>query len=255
MRNIVYLALIVSGLATLPAVVQTPVRLSPKRQIRKSVDAWPLILSPRNDAERKINRYLSDLNVRLSRHLKACDSNYAQMVGNRNRSAADEEGAKLWRQNVKVTMQGPILLSILADTDFYCGGAHSYGYTNAAIFDLKAGEPADPLTWFNPSIKASLADQDDDGSAVEKSHVVAGLLKAYNDATHGECHDIFPADQSFLIWPDAKLGAVMIQADRLPGCCEACGIEVSLTLEQARKLGFSETFLQTVAEAHAKASF
>jgi hypothetical protein len=44
----------------------------------------------------------------------------------------------------------------------------------------------------------------------------------------------------------------MIQADRLPGCCQACGIETGLTLEQARKFGFSEAFLQAISDAHKK---
>jgi hypothetical protein len=252
MRKIIYLALLLSGFSSLvQAVAQTPVQLSPIRQIRKGVDEWPVILNPANDAERRINKYLNDLNAKLSHSLKDCDANYTQLMGKQDRPSDDSgEGAESWTQDTKVTMLGPTFLSLVATSGFYCGGAHPYGFTSAAVFDLRTGEPADVHAWFQPSLKVSPVEDDDANSALEKSVSVDGLLQAYREATHHECDQTYPDDQSFLIWPDANSGKVMIQADRLPGCCEACGIETGLTLEQARKLGFSETFLQAISDAH-----
>lgn len=252
MGKIIYLALLLSGISTFgQAAAQAPVQLSPIRQIRKGVDEWPLILNPKNDAERRINKYLGDLNADLSHSLKNCDVNYAERMGSRDRSADSYgEGAKFWTQDTKVTMLGPAFLSLVATSGFYCGGAHPYGFTSAAVFDLKTGEPTDVHTWFLSSIKVSLVEDDEADSALMKSISVEGLLQSYREATHHECDQTYSDDQSFLIWPDANLGKVMIQADRLPGCCEACGIETGLTLEQARKLGFSETFLQAISDAH-----
>ncbi len=252
MRKIAYLALLLSGCTTFfQAIAQNaPVQLSPIRQIRKGVDAWPLILNPKNDAERRINGHLTNLNTHLSHSLKECDANYAQVMGNQHPPLDDNgEGAESWTQDIKATMSGPTFLSLVATAGFYCGGAHPYGFTSAAVFDLRTGEPADPLAWFLPSLKVSLVDEDEKDS-LEKSVLVAGLLQAYREATHHECDDTYPDDQQFLIWPDAKSGKVMIRADRLPGCCEACGIETGLTLKQARKLGFSEAFLQAISDAH-----
>jgi hypothetical protein len=253
-RKIAYIALLLSGLTPLAqGVAQARVQLSQKRQIRKGVDAWPLILNPKNDAERRINKYLSDLNAHLSRSLKDCDANYAQLRGKQDRSPdSSDEGAEFLTQDTKVTMLGPAFLSLVATTGFYCGGAHPYGFTSAAIFDLRTGEPADLLMWFLPSLKVSLVEEGAEDSALEKSVLVLGLLQAYREATHHECDQTYSDDQSFLIWPDANSGKVMIQADRLPGCCEACGIETGLTLEQARKLGFSEAFLRAISDAHKK---
>jgi hypothetical protein len=253
-RKIAYLAFLLSGLATLAqAVSQAPVQLSPVRQIRKGVDAWPLIPNPKNDAERRIDKYLSDLNAHLAQALKNCDANYAQLMGKQDRTAdSNDEGAEFWRQDTKVTMSGPAFLSLVATTDFYCGGAHPYEFTSVAVFDLRTGEPADLLAWFLPSLKESFVEEDKEDSALEKSVSIVRLLQAYREATHHECDDTYSNDQSFLIWPDANLGKVMIQADRLPGCCQACGIETGLTLEEARRLGFSETFLQAISDAHRK---
>lgn len=250
MRKIAYLALFLSCCATLvQASAQSPVQLSPIWQIRKGVDAWPLILNPKNDAERRINGHLTDLNTRLSHSLKECDANYAQVMGDQHPSPDDNgEGAESWTQDIKATMLGPVFLSLVATTGFYCGGAHPYGFTSAAVFDLRTGEPNDSHKWFLPSFRVSFVGEDE--TPLEKSVRVAGLLQAYREATHHECDETYSEDQSFLIWPDAKSGKVMIQADRLPGCCEACGIETGLTLEQARKLGFVEAFLQAISDAH-----
>jgi len=253
-RKIAYLALLLFGVTTLvQGAGKAQVLLSPKRQIRKGVDQWPLIVRPKNDAERRINEYLNDLNGRLSRSLKDCDANYAELIGKRDRSLDKSgEGAEFFSQDTKVTMLGPAFLSLVATTDFYCGGAHPYGFTSAAIFDLRSGEPAEVLRWFLPSLKVSLVEEGTEEPALEKSVSVVGLLEVYREATHHECDETFSDDQSFVIWPDANLGKVMIQADRLPGCCQACGIETGLTLEQARRLGFSEAFLQAISDAQKK---
>lgn len=250
-RRITLSALLLLGISRpVQAVAQAPVQLSPIQQIRKGVDEWPLILNPKNDAERRINVHLTELNARLAKSLKDCDAAYAGSPMATEHLSRDEEGAKSWTQDVRVTMLGPRFLSFVATTSFYCGGAHPYGFTDAAVFDLKTGNSADPISWFLPSRKVSPFEDDNANSALEKSVSVVGLLQAYREATHHECDQTYSDDQSFLIWPDANLGKVMIQADRLPGCCEACGIETGFTLEQARRLGFSETFLQAISDAH-----
>ncbi len=226
--KIACLALLLSSFtAPVQASAQAPVQLSPIRQVRKGVDAWPLILNPRNDAERRINKYLSGLNAQLSHSLKECHANYTQRMSKQRRSANDyDEGAEFWTQGTKVTMTGPAFLSLVATTKFYCGGAHPYGFTSVAVFDLGTGEPADPLRWFLPSLKVSLGEESEEDAALEKSVTSAGLLDAYREATHHQCDQTYPNDQPLLVWPDAKSGKVMIEADRLPGCCEACGFEL-----------------------------
>jgi hypothetical protein len=218
------------------------------RHIREGVDAWPLIINPRNDAERKINRYISELNARLLSTLKDCDANYKGAFGGHKLSG---EGAEFWSQKVKVTSSGPAYLSLLADTGFYCGGAHPYAYTDAAVFDLRTGDPADPLKWFESSSNASYGTEwMQPDPPLEKSISALGLLAMYRELTKHQCDDVYTDSQAFLIWPDAASGRVMLEADGLGGCCQACGIEVGLTVDEARELGFDEGFLHSVQEAH-----
>jgi hypothetical protein len=251
MIKVACLAFVTVGFATVAQAVaqDTSVKLSPTREIRKGITAWPQILSPKNDAERRINGYLADLNTQLTHSLRECDVNYEQTFGKHHKLHGDDEGTEFWTQNIKVTMLGPAFLSLVANTDFYCGEVHPYGFTDVAVFDLRTGQPADQVKWFLPTVNLSLVDEDEQAPGLDRLISVPGLVEAYRAATRHECDDTYSNDQPFLIWPDAKSGKVMMQADRLPGCCEACGIETGLTLDEARKLGFSESFLQAVNEA------
>src|SRR5262249_39783918 len=121
MKKIVCLTLLIAGLGTLvQAVAQAPIQLSPGRQIRKQVDAWPLIINPKDDAQRKIDGYLTNLNVQLTRSLKECHTNYVEQMGHTHSlPRKGDEGAEAWNQKRKVTMVGPEFLSLVASTDFY----------------------------------------------------------------------------------------------------------------------------------------
>lgn len=250
--QIVFLVLLVSGFATSSqTVAQTaPIQLSPVRQIRRGVDSWPTIMNPKNDAERRINGYLTDLNTKLAHSLHDCHATYEGAFGKNYKVPEGDEGAESWTQDIKVTMEGPTFLSILANTGFYCGGAHPYGFTSVVAFTLDTGEPVDALKWFKPGSNVSYADVDEPGPPVEKSISAPDLVPTYKELTKHECDDLYQDSQPFLIWPDVAKGRVMIEADALPGCCEACGYEVGLTLDQAHKLGFAEDFLASIQQAH-----
>lgn len=246
------LVLLFSGFAiSAQAVAQNAsIRLSAVRQIRKGVDAWPMIVSPKNDAEKRINRYLTGLNTKLDHSLRDCHANYEGAFGKNYKVPEGDEGAESWTQDIKVTMLGPTFLSLLANTGFYCGGAHPYGFTSVVAFALDTGEPVDPLKWFTPGSNVSYADVDEPAPPIEKSISAPDLVPTYKELTKHECDDLYKESQPFLIWPDASTGQVMIEADALPGCCEACGYEVGIALDQARRLGFADDFLSSIQQAH-----
>lgn len=248
----VCLVLLITGFASsAQALAQNAlIQLSPIRQIRKGVDAWPAVMNPKNDAERRINGFLTDLNTKLAHSLRDCHASYEGTFGKNYKLPEGDEGAESWTQNIKVTMFGPTILSLLANTGFYCGGAHPYGFTSVVAFALDTGEPVDPLKWFKSGTTVSYADVDEPGPPIEKSISAPGLVPTYKELTKHECDDLYQDSQPFLIWPDAATGQVMIEADALPGCCEACGYEVGLTMDQARKLGVAEDFLASIQQAH-----
>jgi hypothetical protein len=52
------------------------IRLQPTKQLRKDVDAWPLIAHPSTPAERSVNAILAELNESMMKSLKDCDAHY-----------------------------------------------------------------------------------------------------------------------------------------------------------------------------------
>jgi hypothetical protein len=66
----------------------------------------------------------------------------------------------------------------------------------------------------------------------------------------GDCKDAYQDPQSFMIYPDAKTGTLIVSAFDLPHVVQACANDMTLTLDQAKKLGFDHGFLDAVAAAH-----
>ena len=117
-----------------------------------------------------------------------------------------------WRREVKVTMQGPIYLSLVATNGFFCGGAHPYMFTEAVVFTLETGDTVDPIKWFKPGSHVSYADVDEPGPPLERSISAPDLMPTYKELTKHDCDDHYKESQPFLIWPDATTGRVMIEA-------------------------------------------
>ena len=65
-----------------------------------------------------------------------------------------------------------------------------------------------------------------------------------------ECKDAFQDSQPYQLWPDAKSGTLTAEPFGLPHVVAACADDLKLTLDQARKLGFSETLLSAIEQAH-----
>jgi len=226
-------------------------KIGPIRQLRKDVDAWPLILNASNPSLQRVNAALTSMNRKMLSTLRECDTNYIAWAKIVNKLTGKASPAHDWVRKVRVTMHGPAYLSLVATNSFFCGGVHPYMFTEVAVFDLKTGEPADPLKWFESSSNASYAaDVEQPDPPLEKSISARGLLPKYRELTNHECDNVYTESQPFLIWPDASSGHVILVADVLAGCCRSCDVETGLTLEQARKLGFDESFLKAIQEAH-----
>lgn len=231
------------------------IAMQPVQHLRKGAAEWQIIANPHTDAERKINGYLSYSNEKVASALKECDKNYAErMREDFGKEKMGGELTKFFNRDVHVTMSGPGYLSEVATVTFYCGGVHPYMYTEAVIFNLETGEPADPLSWLTGAANASHADEDAPDHALEGSIVLPALVPIYQDLTHHDCDNIKDASQAFLVWPDARSGHIVVQADLLPGSAGACGIPAELTPDQARKLGFDESLLGAIEQAHRMAA-
>lgn len=243
---------------TTPAPGQASIlKVESVKQLRKGVDAWPLLVNPSNPSEQKVNSTLTSLNLRLTKALSDCDAGTLENMKSSGRPRKDWAAAAAddWSRNVLVTMQGPRFLSLLATDEYVsCGGAHPGSDTMAMVFDMTTGTPVNwPALVAKSAGASAFADAVSDGSKVG-ALVLPALAKINLAAANADCKDAFQDPQSFQLWPDAKTGTLVAQAFDLPHVVAECAIQIPLTLEQARTLGFDESVLSAIQQAHTSAT-
>lgn len=226
-------------------------QLEPVKQLRKDVDLWPLIVQPRNPAGQRVNATLTQLNRRLTQAVKQCDADALAWSKQMGDTAKDNETTSSdWSRKVQVTMAGPHFLSLVASDDAFCGGAHPNSDQMALVFDMTTGAPVNWTALVAKSTGASsYTDTIMDGSTVG-ALILPALQKMNIAAADADCKDAFGDPQSFLLWPDAKSDTLVAQPFDLPYAAQACAQEIQLTIEQARNLGFSESLLSAIEQAH-----
>lgn len=248
--NILFAFLVPGSLALAQA--QFPVSLEPMTQLRKGVDAWPLISHPSTPGERQVNDALNRLNENMVRSLKECDANYRDWAKQVHQPLTGKNAVgQDWERTIAITMTGPRFLSIVAIDGFvFCGGAHPDRDTLAMVFDLTTGKPANWMNLIGKSANASAySDTNSDGTTVGALivHALRVMTQAKADK---ECKDAFRNPQSYQLWPDAKSGTLTAEPFGLPHVVAACADDITLTPDQARKVGFDETLLSAIAQAH-----
>jgi hypothetical protein len=226
-------------------------QVEPVKQLRKGVDLWPLIVNPANPAEQRVNTILSRLNRRLATVLHGCDASaLAAMKRMGNTPKGYDPASEDWSRKVQVTMAGPRFLSVIQTEDCYCGGAHPESGQMALVFDMTTGSPVNWVLQVPKSAGASsYTDNTMDGSTVG-ALVLPSLRPLAVAAAEDDCKEAFSDEQSFQIWLDAKRGTLVAQPFGLPHAAQACAQEIHLTIDQARKLGFSESILAALEQAH-----
>ncbi|MGA8089477.1 MAG: hypothetical protein WCA10_19550 [Terracidiphilus sp.] len=219
-----------------------PISVERVKQLRENVDAWPLIVHPTNAAEQRINETLANLNRKFAKRVQDCIS------GKFAWSKGFNEGE--WGRTVKVTMQGPRFLSMVASDDFYCGTAHPDDDLVVLVFNIEIGEQVDWSALVGKSAGASLSKNelgDEDGTP---PLMLPELQATYAAADKDYCKDDFEDERSFVLWPDAESGTLVAEVAGLPHVALPCKNELKLTIEQSRNLGFDESLLQAIEEAH-----
>jgi hypothetical protein len=225
--------------------------IEPGAQLRQDVDAWPLLLNPANPPEMRVNATLSAMNARMAGMLRDCDDSFAEWTKVSGFAGKDgKPGSGDWERTVRVTMRGPRFLSMVATDGIYCGGAHPDNETIALVFDMETGALVDWTALIAKRAGASSREATGSDGSVKSALMLPALQAIYVAAADADCKDIFQGPQSFLLWPDAGQGALVAQAADLPHVAAACEQELKLTMNQARKLGFDETLLSAIEQAH-----
>jgi hypothetical protein len=233
----------------------TAIQLAPIKHPRKGVDTWPLIANPTSPAEQRVNAILTRLNQRLVSAFQDCDANIRESMKETGQSAnGHDPAADDWSRIVVVTMAGPRFLSLVATDETDCGGAHPDSDTMAMVFDMTTGGPVNWVRLLPKSAAPSaLTDSVSDGSTMG-ALVLPALQRINRAAANADCKDAFLDPQGFQLWPDAKHETLVAQPFDLPHVVQACANEINLTLDQARKLGFDESLLTAIQEAHSRVS-
>jgi hypothetical protein len=217
------------------------VRLQPVHEISDGLDAWPLIVNPKNDAERRINGTLDSYNAETQKTLPECEE---------------------WDRKISVTMAGPRYLSLQASGSIFCGGGHPDPYDIALVFDLATGELLNGSTVIekNSDMKTTATKDlahypQSDKFLLSSPELDRILIAAANDNCKESLQDVEHDSRlspfQYSIWPDAKKNQVVVKPVSLSYLNYLmCSEEIDIPLDQAHKLGFSKSFLQAIDEAH-----
>lgn len=221
------------------------VRLEPIHQIFEDLDTWPLIINPKGDAERRINGTLNSFNAQTRTIFAECPS----------------EGQ--WIREISVTMTGPHYLSLRARGTILCGGPRPDPYDSVLIFDLATGELLDGSTIVekNSEIKVvnatKIARYPQSDKFLLTSSALDNMLMASANANCKESLQEVVQDPNlygsilYSVWPDAKKNQIVVKPVSLSYLDYLmCAEEVEIPLDQTRKLGFTQSFLKAIEEAH-----
>lgn len=221
------------------------------RQLRRGVDAWPLILKSDTPAAQRVNATLTGMNHALLKSLRECDKDYlawARVMG--HSAVGRKEVTGDWSRKVIVTMKGPHFLSLVGEDDVFCGGAHPDIDRIAIMFDLGTGDQVNWTKMLAESTGASgYSDSVSDGENVN-AIVLPALMELSEARAVSDCKGMFNDRQAYVLWPDAKRERLVAEPIGLSHAVQACGEQFSLTIEQAREMGFSESLLSAIDEAH-----
>jgi len=232
------------------------VSLEPIKQLRAGVDAWPMIANASTPAEQQVNALLHRLNEHMVESLKDCDGNYRDWAKQVDQPLTGKNAVEYdWERTITVTMTGPRYLSIVAVDEYvFCGGAHPNRDTLAMVFDLNTGRSVNWMNLISKSSNASAySDTNSDGTRVGALNVPALRVMSLARADE-ECKEAFRNPQPYQVWPDAKSGTLKAEPFGLPHVVAACANDLALTADEARGVGFDETLLSAIAQAHGQFS-
>jgi hypothetical protein len=224
--------------------------LTDRKQIRKGVDLWPLIVGPSTPPIQRANSLLIAMNATLDRELKDCDRDLASYANANNITLAELNPARDWTRKVAVTMRGPRFISMVTEQTHVCNGSYPQNSFYAIVLDMRTGKPIEEdvlltdaehdLGAVNPRV---------DGIVFHELRM-ASLSAVVVDRAKGGCKkDLNQAALSFWAWPDSATRLLMVRPSGIPHVIESCEVPIGLTVDEARRLGFGSELLDALRRA------
>ena len=216
--------------------------------------AMPLIASPSDEAERRINAALKRLDATLRKAILEC----------KGPDGAPGE----WDRKVEATMQGPRYLSYVIRDMAFCGGAYPPIGTMSIVYDLATGTPVDWTRLLPSSLTGKVAlTEGMDGTrmvTLTSSRLLSLYLSGYDRAIRMPGRDV-PAESlsvcteavrneanpPMMVWLDAKAGGLAVQFD-LIHAVQVCAVPVVVPVAVLRANGVNAALLDAIAAAHSE---
>lgn len=189
------------------------------------------------------------MNQGTRKALHDCDKFYRQSQG-RPESSGEQA---VWDRKITVTMRGPRFVAMRATETSFCGGAYPLNTHAAVVFDMMTGELVEWGKFFAAANGASAeSDTTDDGATSPEISLHAFTTLALGRAEDPECKRALgdSGELVFQVWPDARRGQLMIQANGQHHVTQGCEETIGLPIAEARKLGVSEEVLDALSQAH-----
>lgn len=203
--------------------------------VAKGVDSLPRIADP-DAAEALINADLEKRDRKLRRDMRECRAEAGQNFD--------------WERSVEVAMRGPRYLSLSVSDSYDCGGPYPPSVQAALVYDLKTGFE---VNWRKLIPGTKEGDPGVSSRALTKLYIKLMAKKPARDMTApDDCRDVFDDgdDMSFLLWPDAKHGALILQPSNLPHVMQACGDPADANDDDMRALGVPDAMRSAIKAAH-----
>jgi hypothetical protein len=210
--------------------VAAALQLAPSKPLKKGIDAMPELANPATPAQQKINAAMKSADAAALSMLKDCKS---------------------YKRSVQPTMLGPGYFSVWVNESWECS-AYPNVSISVRLFDLNTGEAVDWSKLASGAGVKTYSDSGADGKQGAPLALVYPALKAMylkDPDNAGECQTAYGDDQAFMIWPEAKSGTLKVEAFDLPHVVQACANDMTLTIDQAKALGFNADFLNAVLAA------
>ncbi len=222
--------------------------------VAEDAAAMPLIASPSDEAERRINAALKRLDANLTKAIRACKGQDGAPGG--------------WERKVEPTMRGPRYLSYVIRDMSFCGGPYPPAGTMSIVYDLQTGTPVDWTRLLPPSMTGKVAlaagmdgtrmvtltsprlyslylSGYDRASRMPGSDIAAEDLAGCKEAVQGE------ANPAMMVWLDAKSGGLAVQFD-LIHALQACAVPVVIPIAVLRADGANAALLDAIDAAHSE---
>lgn len=226
------------------------VTVQPAKHLRAKLALWPLIANPTTPAEKRINRALRGLNQQLRQDVQECSADWVQYRRHEGEPISSKNDNWAWERKVRITMRGPHYLSIVAeDVVIVCNGSYPNHDLDPLVFDLDRGAL---VSWaFLTGNSEKRGEASECPNSCQNDTIDSPMLDQMSKvATSDGCKEVFDSAQVYQIWPDTRKGVLIAHATGLPHVTQGCAEDLPLSSDQARKLGFNESFLAALDQAH-----